>query len=296
MRSDNNATTIDAYEAVTARICEHLERGTAPWKKPWQNSRMPANAVSGKAYRGVNAFLLGVGMFRDHRWLSFKQAIDLGGYVRKGERSMIAVLWKRVKVARAILGPDEPTETEIPFMRFYHVFNVEQCDGLRLPPLPEPTALSPAVRLERAEAVVSGMASPPAILGGGCAASYSPMEDLVRIPRIEQFGSTDAFYATLFHELGHATGHPSRLARPGVSGSIHFGSEGYGREELVAELASAFCCAHAGLDNSLEEQAAAYCAGWLRAIRGDPKAFTVAAGQAQKAADRILGVTFEENL
>lgn len=283
-----------AYEAVAARVCEHLERGAAPWKRPWHDARLPANAVSGRAYRGANAFLLGLGMFRDHRWLTFRQALELGGHVRKGERSMVAILWKKVRVAGTREGDGEPAEADIPFLRFYHVFNVEQCDGLRLPALPVPDARSPAVRLERAEEIVRGMASPPAIVQGGSTASYSPSEDLVRVPRVGQFRSTDAFYATLFHELGHATGHPSRLNRPGVAGTVRFGSESYGREELVAELASAFCCAHAGLDGSMEEQAA-YCAGWLRAIRGDPKAFVTAAGQAQKAADRILGLAIEES-
>lgn len=294
MSSNDGSSSNDVYEAVSARICEHLERGTAPWRKPWNDARLPANAVSGRAYRGANAFLLGLGMFRDHRWLTFKQALDLGGHVRKGEKSMVAVLWKKVRVPGRPVDEEEPEISEIPFLRFYHLFNVEQCEGLRLPVLPDPDARSPVLRLERAEEIVRGMASPPAIVQGGGTASYTPSEDLVRIPRVGQFRSTDAFYATLFHELGHATGHPSRLNRPGITGTVRFGSESYGREELVAELASAFCCAHSGLDNSLEEQSAAYCAGWLKSVRGDPKAFVVASGQAQRAADLILGTVTVE--
>lgn len=118
---------------------------------------------------------------------------------------------------------------------------------------------------------------------------YAPKTDEVGMPDLSAFVSPDAYYATLFHELGHATGHARRLGHPGVTGEVHFGSRDYSREELVAELASAFVCAAVGLDNSLTENAAAYVAGWLRALREDSKAVLAAAGQAQRAADWIFG-------
>lgn len=277
------------YEAVTARIVEALERGAVPWRKRWNESQLPTNAVSNRPYRGVNVFLLGLGMFRDHRWLTFKQAKQLGGYVREGERSMVAILWKPVGFDRPDPETGEIGRDTVPLLRYYHVFNAEQCEGLKLPPLPSPVPRAPTLRIERAEAVVRGMPDPPEIREGGDSAWYSPGEDLIQVPRMEDFRSTDAFYATLFHELGHATGHVRRLNRPGVTGAVRFGSESYGREELVAEMASAFLCAHAGLDNSLEENAAGYIAGWLEAIKGDPRAVVTAASQAQHAADFILG-------
>jgi antirestriction protein ArdC len=279
-----------AYEAVTARIVEALERGTVPWRKPWAESPLPMNAVSNRPYRGVNVFLLGLGMFRDYRWLTFKQARQLGGHVREGERSMLAVFWKPVGLDRTDPETGEVKSDRIPLLRYYHVFNAEQCEGLRLPPLPRPDPGAAGLRIERAETLMRSMPDPPAIRENGTSAWYSPGDDLIQVPKLEAFHSTDAFYATLFHEFGHATGHERRLNRPGVSGTVRFGSETYGREELVAEMASAFLCAHAGLDNSLADDSASYIQGWLEVIRSDPKAVTAAAAQAQRAADFIRDV------
>jgi antirestriction protein ArdC len=283
------------YEAVTAHIVSSLERGNVPWRKPWQNRAQPVNAVSSRPYRGVNVFLLGLGLWQDHRWLSFKQAQQLGGHVRAGERSMMAIFWKRLKVTQVIPDIGEAKEVEIPFLRHYHVFNVEQCEGLKIPPLPSPQCDAPALRIERAEELVRSMPDPPTMREGGSSAWYLPMEDRIQVPKLQAFYSTDAFYATLFHELGHATGHEKRLNRPGVSGTVRFGSETYSREELVAELTSAFCCAHLGLDNSLLENSASYIRGWHSALKDDPKAVTIAAAQAQRAADHIRNVTFDDS-
>ncbi|MGV3615287.1 MAG: ArdC family protein [Fimbriimonas sp.] len=282
-----------AYEAVTARIVEALERETVPWRKPWNGSPLPVNAVSKRPYRGVNVFLLGLGMFRDYRWLTFKQARQMGGYVREGERSMIAIFWKPIGLDRTDPETGEIRRDTVPLLRYYHVFNAEQCEGLRLPALPRPEPEAPALRIERAEALVRAMPDPPTIREGGSSAWYSPGQDLIQVPHLRDFRSSDAFYATLFHEMGHATGHERRLNRPGVTGTVRFGSENYGREELVAELASAFLCAHSGLENSLESSSADYIAGWLDAIRSDPKAVVIAAAQAQRAADFVLGVRSE---
>lgn len=280
------------YEAVTARIVESLEKGTVPWRKPWQESSVPINAVSRRPYRGVNVFLLGLGLFRDPRWLSFKQAQKLGGYVRAGEKSMLAIFWKRLEIVRDE-EPGELRKERFPLLRYYHVFNVEQCEGLKLPPLPTPSS-EPLVRIGRAEELVRSMPCPPVIREGGDSAWYRPSDDLIQVPRLEAFHSTDAFYATLFHELGHSTGHEKRLNRPGVTGEVRFGSETYGKEELVAELTSAFLCAEIGLDNSLVENAASYIGGWLEVLKSDPKAIVAASAQAQRAADYVRGISYEE--
>lgn len=277
----------DAYAAVTARVLDAPSRGTAPWRRPWHVlSGTPANALTGRPYRGANVVLLGLSPYRDHRWVTFRQALELGGNVRRGERSTEIILWKPLEV------PAKDAEEEarrVPLLRTYRVFNAEQCEGLRLPPARLDREARERERIPRAETVPRFMPDPPKVREGERAAWYAPGEDLVGVPAIGAFHMPDAYYATLFHELGHATGHPRRLARPAVSEGIRLGSADYSREELVAELASAFVCAAVGLDNSLEDNAAAYVAGWLRALREDSRAVVVAAGQAQRAADWMLG-------
>jgi antirestriction protein ArdC len=229
----------------------------------------------------------------DHRWLTIKQANQLGGRVRSGERSSIAVFWKRLHVE----GDDDnqnPQRRSFPLLRYYNVFNAEQCDGLKLPILMDDWHAEAKQRIEAAERIVNKMPQPPTIVEGGQAAYYAPPKDLVRIPKIQSFETAEAYYATLFHELAHSTGHESRLNRPRVTQQTKYGSCDYSREELVAELASAFLCAEIGIDNSVVENAASYINGWLRALAGDPKAVIQASGQAQRASDYILGTRRNE--
>jgi antirestriction protein ArdC len=276
------------YDLVTERIIAAMSEGVIPWRKPWRGGveGIPTNAVSRRPYRGVNLFLLGMSRYSDHRWCSFKQAQELGGNVRKGEKSSCAIFWKMLD------KPGEGDKLErIPILRYYSVFNVEQCEGLKLSPLDVPT-LADHERIDTAEEIVRAMPNPPRITEGGNGAWYMPSEDRVNMPPLGTFESPDGFYATLFHELGHSTGHKSRLNRPGIAETVRFGSADYGREELVAELSSAFLCASVGLDNSLVTNSAAYCQSWLKALRNDPKMVVVAAAQAQRAADHIRGVTF----
>lgn len=273
------------YELVTSKIVEALEAGVCPWRKPWTaiDADLPRNAVSKKPYRGVNLWLLGMSPYADNRWLSFKQANQLGGNVRKGERASIAVFWK-------MLEADDGKE--IPLLRYYSVFNVMQCEGLKLPPLEVPE-LKEHERIEAAEVVVRGMPNAPRITYGGNGAWYKPSLDLVNVPELGTFVSPDAFYATTFHELGHSTGHESRLNRPGIVEISRFGSASYSREELIAELTSAFLCATVRLDNSLLDNSAAYLAGWLKALKGDPKLIVNASANAQRAADYIRGISWD---
>jgi len=282
--------TTSAYQTITAQIVEALKRGVVPWRKPWRGrDQLPCNAVSKRPYHGVNLLLLSLAPFRDHRWMTLRQANELGGRIRRGERSSIAVFWKHLDVTDEQDAQDGRRRC-IPLLRYYHVFNAEQCEGLNLPVLMDDWNEELTARIEKAEEVVMSMPNPPKIVEGGNVACYQPPEDLVRIPKIRDFESAEAYYATLFHELGHSTGHLNRLNRPGVTGSIHFGSCDYSREELVAELTSAFCCAEVGIDNSILDNAASYIHGWLEALHGDPKAVVAAAGQAQRATDYILNV------
>lgn len=277
------------YAAVTDRVLAVLSRGVVPWRKPWHVlSGAPANALTKRAYRGVNLLLLGLAPYRDHRWLTYRQALELGGHVRKGERSTEVIFWKPLETPREGEETGEPRR-RVPLLRTYSVFNAEQCDDLRLTSVSEDRAARRHERIPRAESVLPHMPDPPRVREDPKCAWYAPGDDLVGLPPIDAFNTADAYYATLFHELGHATGHEKRLARPGVAETARFGSEDYSREELVAELASAFVCAAIGLDNSLVENSAAYVAGWLKALRGDVRAVVVAAGQAQRAAEWILG-------
>ncbi len=276
------------YQLVTDRILEALNRGTVPWRKPWKGrEQLPCNALTKRPYHGINLLLLGLSPFVDHRWLTLRQANEAGGQIKRGEKSTLVVFWKQFEVEPEQEG-DGSRKRTIPLLRYFLLFNVEQCVGLTVTPL-ETSARPTDVRIAAAEQIVQSMPLPPRIVEGGAVASYQPGPDLVRMPRLSDFESPESYYATLFHELTHATGHARRLDRTGVTGTIEFGSCDYSREELIAELGSAFLCAESGIDNSTIGNAASYIDGWLRALSYDPKAIVTAAGQAQKAADFVLG-------
>jgi antirestriction protein ArdC len=287
------------YEIVTERILEKLEAGTVPWHKPWAGGGCPKNLVSGKEYRGVNVLLLGSQDFTSPYWVTFKQAKQLGGTVRKGERSTPCIFWKFL--ARDTKSPvtGEIKTKQIPLVRYYSVFNVEQCDDISHKRLEtqaeEPAPFNP---IEAAEAIVSGYPEPPTISHDGRgSAYYRPATDSIHMPKQETFDSEEHYYATLFHEMGHSTGSESRLARPGVTNPIRYGSHRYSQEELCAEMSSAFLLAEAGIDSgSLMNNSASYVASWVKALRDDKKLVVLAAAQAQRAADHILDRSFEAKL
>ena len=281
------------YEQVTAQVTNALLRGVVPWRKPWAGGDgMPTNARSKKPYRGVNVFLLALTPYADHRWVTFNQAQELGGNVRRGERSCAVVFWKPWRVEGVDQETGEVLKWNVPLLKQYHVFNVEQCDGLDVPPLTARTSSNK--RIQRAEEVVRNVPEPPRSQEEGTSAWYRPADDLVQVPPIATFETADSYYGTVFHELGHATGHEKRLNRASVTGEIQFGSACYSREELIAELCSAYCCAAIGLDNSLIDNSASYIQSWLSALCHDKRAIVFAAAKAQKAADYLLGVSFDD--
>ena len=287
------------FEIVTERILERLEAGTVPWHKPWSGGGCPQNLVSGKEYRGVNIWLLGSQDFTSPYWVTFKQAKQLGGTVRKGERSTPCVLWKWINRSREDSETGESETKQIPLIRYYSVFSVDQCDGLshkRLETeLDEPEPFNP---IEAAEAIVASYPdAPPISQDGRGSAYYRPATDSIHLPERESFETESAYYSTLFHEMTHSTGHESRLARPGVSNPIRYGSHEYSQEELVAEMGAAFLLAEARIDSdSLTNNTAAYVASWLKALKNDPKLVVLAGAQAQKAVDHITGREFEGTL
>jgi antirestriction protein ArdC len=279
---------MDVYANVTSRIMELLEGGEIPWRKPWKASGSAKNFISKKPYRGINQFLLNCSPYASPYWLTFKQATEKGGCVRKGEKSTLVVFWKWIE-------PETDDQVEflqtlltgkVPLLRYYNVFNLEQVDGIE-PPQEEqiPNPFSP---IEQAQLIIAEMPNKPGIECGGDRAFYSPALDKVTLPNREAFSSPETFYSTVFHELTHATGHPSRLCRKGITDPTYFGSHDYSQEELVAEFGASMLCAVAEIGQQTIENSAAYIQGWLKVLKGDKKLAIIAAGQAQRAADFIL--------
>lgn len=276
------------YEIVTERIVAALEKGTVPWRQTWAQSRWPSNLVSQKHYRGMNVFMLAAQGHRSPWWLTFNQAKALGGSVKKGEKGTPVTFWKFIERTEAT---DKGQRTKrIPFLRYFTVFNADQCSGLEahVPKADAPAEFRP---IEAAAAIVDGMPQRPEIRHGGDAAYYSPLADRVQMPHREAFDAPENYYSALFHELTHSTGHESRLGRlkDRRDALAPFGSADYSREELVAEMGAAFLCARAGIEGRTLDQSASYLANWIGVLKADPRAAVVAAGAAQKAADFILG-------
>jgi len=288
----------DPYQVLTDRITAPLEKGNVPWQKPWQGGEMmPRNLVSKKPYRGVNVFLLHAMSYQSPFWVTFNQAKELDGKVRKGEHACPVVFWKWLQVE--VQG--EPTgKKNVPFLRYYSVFNVSQCDGIPQEKIP---ALNGSKRerspIEEAERIVANMPKKPEIRHGEGRACYSPRLDRVDdMPQPETFRTGQDYYSVLFHELTLAAGHESRLNRKGVGGAdgewSAFGSTPYAREELVAEMGAAFLSGQAGIVERTIENSAAYVQSWLQRLKDDNRLVVQAAAQAQKSADFILGKQLPE--
>jgi antirestriction protein ArdC len=286
--TDTNPKRASVYEQITERIIGLLTQGTIPWRKPWQiQTGLPRNLVSKKPYRGINVFLLHAMGYESPYWLTYRQALELGGNVRKGEKSCPVVFWKQLAIENKETGEDET----IPLLRFYHVFNIDQCEGLRDL---SASAETPAPLPSKPAAIVENMPQPPAIRHGMRSAFYSPAEDVVGLPMRERFEHEQNYFSTLYHELVHSTGHASRLNRTTVTESAGFGSNPYCREELIAEMGASFLCGQAGIAERTIENSAAYIQRWLEQLRSDKKLLVQAAAQAQKAVDFILGTEHEE--
>jgi antirestriction protein ArdC len=275
------------YEVITERIIAMLEAGTVPWQKPWNvQTGLPRNLISQKFYRGMNVLLLHAMSYESPYWLTFRQAKELGGSIKKGEKACPVIFGKRQETEDEITGE----KSHYTVLRLYHVFNASQCAGLKNVPAP---AAAPTTVNATAEEIVALMPKRPEIKHGLAKAFYSPGVDIVAMPDRARFDTEAGYYATLFHELTHATGHASRLNRPTLMESAGFGSNPYCREELVAELGAAFLCGHGGIENTIQNSAA-YLQNWLEALQNDNKLIVQAAAQAQKAADFILDTKFED--
>jgi antirestriction protein ArdC len=284
----------DLHAEVSARIIAELEAGAAPWVKPWSatpGANTPCNAVSNRPYSGCNVILLWMAQaagYRTPRFLTFKQALELGGNVRKRERGTKVYFVKQLQVRDQ--GADDSSSTRlIPMMREYTVFNVDQCENL-------PDSINtgkpmrvrnPDTRDELADEFLRSTGAD--IREGHGEAYYIPSRDFISMPAFAGFKGADHFYNVAFHELGHWSGHQTRLAR---DLRHRFGERAYAAEELIAELCAAFLCAEFGFDGDV--RSAGYIASWIELLKADKRAFFTACSQASKAADYLRGLALAE--
>jgi antirestriction protein ArdC len=281
------------YQEITDKIIAELEVGRVPWVQPWGSATakaslaMPRNAATQRQYSGINVLILWEAViehgFSTQNWLTFRQALRLGGNVRTGEHGTTVVYADRFvpdeERERAERDGDEPDT--IPFLKRFTVFNTDQCEGLPAELTSASAPVPEGLILPHAEALITATGADFRI--GGDRAFYSPAHDFIQVPRPEAYFEPINWHRTAVHELGHWTGHPSRLGRD-LSG--HFGSALYAKEELVAEMTSAFVCASLGIVPTVRH--ADYIGSWLEVLREDDRAIVRAASAASKAADYLL--------
>ena len=273
---------MDIYAAVTDRIIAQMEQGVIPWLKPWRTNGKAVSHATGKPYSLLNQMLLG----RPGEYLTFKQCQAAGGRVKKGEKSNMVVFWKWIE------QEDEETheKKEVPFLRYYNVFHIDQCEGITAKHTTEAAFPDGADTQEAAQDIIHDYLSRTGVKllhEEGDRAFYRPSTDEIVLPLRKQFISTAEYYSTVWHELVHSTGHPSRLNR--LDKVVAFGSDVYSKEELVAEIGAAALINHCGLETSTSlRNNAAYIQNWLSVLKGDKRFIVSAAGKAEKAVTLIL--------
>ena len=275
----------DIYQQITNQIISDLEKGALIWEKPWEGGfgGMPKNVFSKSFYSGINTVILWGRQAQlgaeSSQWLTFRQAQNLGGRIRKGEKAACVIFYKKITVE------DKETEEEktIPVLKTYPVFNLSQCEGLdRLKEVSDKKKLS-FEDIKQAEDLIKSLGA-KITFAPVDKACYRPLKDQVLMPKKEQFKTGEGFYSTMFHELSHWTGHESRLNRKKGS---RFGSKDYAFEELIAEISASFICCHLGFKYSTQHSA--YIQSWIEVLKEDKTAVFRASSQAQKAAEFILG-------
>ena len=285
----------DVFQIVTDRIIAQLEEGIIPWEKPWINTSGTNVAVShndGRAYSLINQIMLGI----PGEYVTFEQARKQGGHIRKGAKARPVVYWtvlqKEVKGNDGTILLDEngkPKMNSIPFLKYYSVFHLEDTEGLTPKYVHSKGPVSDNLPIESIDAAISDYLGRSGVTLRNYEQGksyYAPGSDTVVLPHMNQFKNVESYYATAFHELGHSTGHPSRLNR---KGGMTFGDEGYSKEELVAEITSAVLCNHFGISTEkVERNTVAYIQSWLKALKNDPKLIVSAASRAEKAVNLIL--------
>lgn len=288
------------HQEVSERIIAQLEQGNAPWQRPWDSTKggsMPFNASTGKPYKGINALNLICTPYTDPRWLTYKQAQALGAQVNKGEKSTTIQYWKFPQ-GSATADPTKPIadnpkklkpEHDRAQVFFASVFNAEQVSGL--PPLDADRKRHEWEGIERAERILLASEANIRHIDGN-RAFYSPVDDRITLPMRDQFPTPGAYYATALHELGHWTGHESRLDRSIMN---RFGSPDYAKEELRAEISSMMMCEELGLKHD-PSQHAEYVRSWIQVLKDDHTEIFRAASQAEKMKDYVLSLEREKEI
>ena len=281
------------YEEITARILKQLEAGQIPWRKTWSTG-LPKSLTTGREYRGINILVLGTALFSSRYWVTYREAQRIGGHIRKGEKATHVIYWKW-RTAEELKHLAEKTGKDnlapcVPFVS--SVFNLDQVEGISRPD--DDIQNRQNNRLEFAEQLLNVMPDTPEIAHvAGAQPAYNVRQDCITLPHLSQFESAKEYYATLFHELVHATGHPKRLNRFTEAQGDRL--EQYSFEELVAEFGAAFLCGFAGIQNPVTEALqASYIEGWARVFRQDSRILMRAASAAQRAADYIRGKAIVE--
>lgn len=271
------------YGYITEKIVKLLESGVCPWHRPWNaNLGRPQN-YDGIPYRGGNVFWLACQGYASPYWLTFKKIQSLKG--RYTGKSTMVVFWNWIK------GKDNADGSKgkgWPLLRYYNVWNLEQCEGI---PVPEHHSVQEFKPLESAEKILAETPVKPVLTHSGGRACYTPALDRITMPAKDAFESPEAYYSTLFHEMGHSTGHKTRLNRD-LDGL--FGDHSYSKEELIAEMTAAFLSGHCGIEDKTLDNSASYLKSWAGKLAKDDKLFVSAAAAAQKAADAILGTKFQD--
>lgn len=269
-------------QAITDQIIEALENNVIPWKKPW-NTELPMNLLSRHVYRGINLLTLCLSPHASPYYLTFKQLASLGGTVKKGSKGFKVVYWDKM---------DAEDEEQRMVVKYYNVFNVEQCLGIPERFLPQDDERFDS--LAACEEIIDNMPEKPEIKEA-LYAFYCLKSDVVGLPHRRNFVSIEEYYSTLFHELVHSTGHSKRLNRRYPQEILRL-NEDYSREELVAEIGSSFLCGHARISPKTISNQAGYISGWLSALKGERRMILSAASMAQKAVDYIMANTVEEDI
>lgn len=273
---------MDIYAAITDRIIAQMDQGIIPWQKPWISSGKAISHATGKPYSLLNQMLLG----RPGEYITFRQCQEAGGKVKKGEKSSLVCFWKWIEQEEGETGETK----EVPFLRYYNVFHIDQCEGITAKHTQENTFPGGASTVENAQNIIYdylGRTGVKLLHQEGDRAFYRPSTDEIILPIRKQFVSTAEYYSTVFHELAHSTGHPSRLNR--LDKVVAFGSDVYSKEELVAEIGAAALVNHCGLESPTSfSNNAAYIQNWLSVLKGDKRFIVSAAGKAEKAVNLIL--------
>ena len=273
---------MDIYSEITARMIDQMENGIIPWQKPWVACGKAISRSTGKPYSLLNQMLLG----RPGEYLTFKQCQEAGGKVRKGEKSQMVVFWKWVE------QEDEETGEvkEVPFLRYYNVFHIDQCEGIEAKHTTETAFPDGAKTLAAAQEIIADYLNREGVRlthQEGDRAFYRPATDEIVLPLLRQFRSTAEYYSTAFHEITHSTGHEKRLNR--LNHAAFFGTADYSKEELVAEIGAATLVNHIGLETSSSfRNNAAYIQNWLKVLKSNKRFIVSAAGKAEKAVQLIL--------